>query len=330
MSEPIKARMVRTSTECYISDCFASCGYDYQYHSGRLKDLYFDGEKPIPSFKMNWLVIKKFPTEIKTKVSGHAINKRYEIIDPDIVSGKYPSVIMEDDFGKYRDEDGDFKYSALYNYKYDMSEPTFEDVEIEWDFLLDIDNFEKPPTIEFKGFSRRGWNDEVYKITNADVNHQGLDQILFPDILIHNRPCSFTSKQVYDITRQYIRENIDGRVAKITSDYDFCFTVKKLIPMYEPKVTQYQNLFARAKKERNKIHTRIQKFKECEIFEMTHDQKRYEGYSVIPAMFADNEQELKTKMQNWLDELIATINAPMIPCSHCHGTGFTDEWVWDK
>jgi hypothetical protein len=130
---------------------------------------------------------------------------------------------------------------------------------------------------------------------------------------------------MYDMTRQYILDHIDNSVAKITSNYDFCFTVKKLVPLIEPETITYQNIFASTKRERNKIHTTIKKFNEMEIFEMTHEQSRYQGYTVIPEMHANSEAELKEKVDAWLEGLMAVINEPLCQCPHCQGTGYVGE-----
>ena len=59
--------------------------------------------------------------------------------------------------------------------------------------------------------------------------------MIIPDILIHNYPCEISSVDLYSVVRQYIKDNIDTKVAKITTDYNFCFEVKKLIPLHTPK-----------------------------------------------------------------------------------------------
>ena len=49
------------------------------------------------------------------------------------------------------------------------------------------------------------------------------------------RRCRLTSQESFDIIRWYIKRNIDPKAAEMTSDYDFCLTVKKLIPLESPK-----------------------------------------------------------------------------------------------
>lgn len=320
-NETIKVRIVKTDGVCFITDCLAKSGYDYNYHRGKLKDLYFDGELPKPSFKENWLTIPHFPQRIERKVAGAIVNRRYEIRDAEMVSVKFPAVIHEPLPSEMCYEDGDFLYSNLYEYKYDREPDHFEDVQIEWDLVIDVEDFQMPPKIEFTGIHKWNYETKPYVIKNDSIRHQTLDEMIFPEVLLHNRPCSFTSKTVYDITRQYVIEHIDHSVAKISSNYDFCFEVKKMIPLHVPEKITYQNIFARTKRERNKIHTTIKEYREHTVFEMTNLVDRYKGYTPIPSMFAENEAALEKKMNEWLTGLMAEINRPLCECPHCSGKG---------
>jgi hypothetical protein len=105
--------------------------------------------------------------------------------------------------------------------------------------------------------------------------------MIFPEVLLHNRPCSFTSKAVYDITRQYVLNHIDHSVAEITSNYDFCFEVQKKIPLHVPEKITYQNFFGRTKRERSKVHTAIKEYRKSTVFEMTSNVDHYRGYTPI-------------------------------------------------
>jgi excinuclease UvrABC ATPase subunit len=214
---------------------------------------------------------------------------------------------------------------TLYEYKFDEAPNYLDDSQCDIQVVCEIDNYNFPPKINYEAIEKCNWDTVQYTITNTNVKHQMLDKMIFPEILLHERPCKFTSKQMYDITRQYILDHIDNSVAKITSNYDFCFTVKKLIPLIEPKIITYQNIFATTKRERNKIHTTVKKFEEKEIFEMTHDQRRYDNYTVIPEMCANSEAELKEKVDAWLEGLMEIINEPLCQCPQCQGTGYIGE-----
>ena len=322
MSEGIKKIMVvKTDKGCFISDCFATSGYDYNYHKSIIERLLFNGKQPVSTYYPNWYYIEEYPTLIQIEKEGDVVNRRYEIEEKSLVSDKLPEIIPYEEKDNY----GQSVIESLYSFKYDRQPNYLEEYPCEIQVVCEIDNYTFPPQIEYSGIRKWNYSDIPYKIKNADVQHQMLDKMIFPAVLLHESPCKFTSKQMYDITRQYILEHIDNSVAKITSNYDLCFTVRKLIPLIEPETISYQNIFSRTKRERNKIHTSIKKYEEKDIFEMTYSPENYKGYSPIPEMCANSESELKEKVDKWLAGLIDIINKPLCQCSQCNGTGFVGE-----
>lgn len=314
-----KIYMIKTNKECFITDCEKTSGYNYDYHRTILTKLYFDGKAPKESFCKNWYVIDKYPDKIEIKKEIHT-NQRYEIINSNMICEKLPQII------KYKESDNfPSDIFDLYDYTYNTEEKLvlYEDYEIE--VLMEIDNFKQPNKINYDIITKSNFTETKSIITNKDVKHQLLDKIIFPEIMLHTRPCKLSSKQMFDITRQYIKENIDLSKAKITSDYDFCFAVEKIIPLIEPETVSYSNIFARTKKERNKIHYKTVKYKSVAIFSMTHNQENYRGYTAIDSMSANNENELKEKVDTWLKGLIEIINKPLEMCPHCNGTGYLEE-----
>ncbi|MCC0783547.1 hypothetical protein IR152_10720 [Clostridioides sp. ES-S-0108-01] len=314
--------MVKTNKECFISDCEVFQGYGYDYHRTKLTNIYFDGEKPKETYCKNWYVIDKYPERIETKLIEYT-NKRYELNNKNMECEKFPKTINVEDIDKF-----DFEIREFYTFQKDELPPKLVEVEnVKIEVIMELDSFEMPNKIEYEanGVKENYKNSSVYKITNADVKHQLLDKIIFPELMLSSRPCKLTSKQMFDITRQYIKENIDLSKAKITSDYDFCFTVKKIVPLLTPEKITYQNVFAKTKKERNKINFKIKEYKEVKIFSMTHNQCNYDGYTAIDAMYANNENELKEKVDTWLKGVVDAINKPLESCPHCNGTGYIDD-----
>ena len=98
-----------------------------------------------------------------------------------------------------------------------------------------------------------------------------------------------------------------------------------VIPLIEPETITYNNIFARTKRERNKILTTIKKYEEKSIFSMSDDKAQYKGYPVIPELCANSETELKDKVDMWLEGLIELINKPLCQCPQCKGTGYLDD-----
>lgn len=57
---------------------------------------------------------------------------------------------------------------------------------------------------------------------------------------------------------------------------------------------------------------------------MTHQNEQYKGYPIIPEMCANNENELKEKVDKWLENLIEFINEPLCQCPQCKGLGYVN------
>ena len=322
MSESVLTILcVKTNKGCFISDCQATNGYDYNYHRSVLENMFFNGKKPTGTYYPNWFYIEEYPTTIQREVRGECVNKRYELIDTTLESDKMPLVIPYERENEYNSN----VIENLYSFKYDQAPNYMEDVKCKIQIICEVENYNFPPKFEYNAIDRPGGSDRNYTIKNVDIKHQLLDKMIFPPVLLHERPCKLSSKQMYNLTRQYILQNIDNSVAKITSNYDFCFEVKKLVPLIEPETITYHNIFGRTKRERTKIHTMVKKYEEKLIFEMTHDQEKYRGYTVIPEMFANSEAELKEKVDTWLESLIGIINKPLCQCPHCNGTGYIDD-----
>ena len=111
---------VKTDKGCFISDCFATSGYDYNYHRTAIKDLIFNGKKATGTYYANWYYIEEYPTLIQIEKDGDVINQRYELKDESLASEKMPKVIP------YEEKDN-YNYDIienLYSYKYDR-EPSY-------------------------------------------------------------------------------------------------------------------------------------------------------------------------------------------------------------
>lgn len=312
--------MVETPECCFITDLIKTSGYDYEYHHSKIEDLYFDGKKPTRTFARNWMKIDKIPSLVEMRITGNRTNERYELTEPDLASDKLPNVIPKEDKENYQYN----ILETLYEYKYDRLPDRMEPVDVEIQTVLKMDKYVEP-SLEFEAIHKFNYSDAVYKITSADVGHQLFDKIIFPEVCLADRPCSLTSKQVYDVTRQHVLSHIDTSVADITSNYDFCFAVQKKVPKIAPETITYQNYFARTKKERLKVKTAVVSFTSHDIFQMTPAQENYKGYTAIPAMYASSEAELTEKMNEWLTYLMSIINAPLEECPHCNGTGLCGE-----
>ena len=177
--------------------------------------------------------------------------------------------------------------------------------------------------------------DARYSVWNGEYKHEGnrmvsissvasfseLSEMMTPDLLLHNQPCSISSEQTYKIIRKHVSDNIDPKWAVITSDYDFCFTVKKKIAI-KPITRTYEQTKSNGRSyAKPRLSTKTTTHKESEIFEMTHSGRCYKGYTPISGFKGDSLQELINNIDQYLSELMTYINEPLSECQHCNGTG---------
>ena len=152
-----------------------------------------------------------------------------------------------------------------------------------------------------------------------------IERMITPEFLLHTRPCSLTSQQVYKIVRAHIQNNIDGKVARITSNYDFCFEVQRVV-QHKPVEIKKEKLTASLKSYRPpRFATTVSTNNLVKLFSMTwqgaHQGKGYGDYPIIDGWKAYSLQELYDNMQQYLSDLMQEINKPMIKCNYCNGTG---------
>jgi hypothetical protein len=118
-----------------------------------------------------------------------------------------------------------------------------------------------------------------------------------------------------------VKENINPKTAAVTSDYAFCFTVTRKIA-----VKPYETRVERKKANGSsyavpKIKTYTHTHKPVELFEMTHSESNYRGYTPIKGFTGENLQDLADNIKHYLDTLMEHINTPYAECEHCSGAG---------
>jgi len=317
MSEAIKLLVIETETGAFVRPetnrdiCF----------------LIFDGEKAGKTFHSRWMSVSKVPEVVQKSVNQPNINHRLELkaefLEENGFSGttlgKLQPVMPREECQEYGDCSGltwkkEYAHLAsLYEPKSDKVEPVIENVEVEVSVILKIDNIKDYSGMSFPVQSTRWDNENVAHITDKDVNHQALDAIVFPDFMLHARPGRFTSATIYKIVRRHIKENIDLAVCEITSDYDFCFTVKKrILPIQTMQKILDQTRVPQIRSKKTELVT---------VFEMTHLGENYRGYTPIREMTGKNNAALKQKISRYLKDLMKVLNTPIVYCEHCNGTG---------
>jgi hypothetical protein len=116
------------------------------------------------------------------------------------------------------------------------------------------------------------------------------------------------------IIRNHIKLNIDPKYARITSDYDFCLTVEKVIS-HEP--IPYSVVMGTKRRPRNE--TRYRNSRSIKIFQTSPE--GYTDYPTQKPINGLNQKDLEEKVDLYLNELMEEINKPFIECEHCNGMG---------
>ena len=222
-------------------------------------------------------------------------------------------------------------YFSLYAQVYEEQPARIEPVEITLIFLgeLYIENLNKPEETRVSTTNSNWLSTKIEQLNLASiVNYDDLIKIVVPDFMLHNHPCSLSSEQVYKIVRAFVKENINPKVAKITSDYDFCFTVEKIITKHKPVSKSVEIKKANGCSYSTPRFTKIEyNSVYAKIFEMTYSgyggkKEGYNGYTAIEGWKADSLADMQIQVKVYLEKLMEVINEPMKECSCCKGTGF--------
>lgn len=291
----------------------------------------FDGKMPEKTYMSDWGLIKKLPKKIEYTTSQPNINHRYELdaeaLESSGFSGKTlghlqpvlkrEDVAYESDYSWYWKEE--FKHLAsLYKSTSDNQPDLILPVECDFKVILKIDKIKGYAGLSYP-VQKTQWSHEGTRLLNeSEVIHQEIDKILFPKPILPSRPCKLSSPQVYKIVRQHIKVNIDHRVCEITSDYDFCFTVKKRVL---PAETALDDIYRQENNHKARYRPKMDMFT---VFEMTDDKRNYQGYTPIKAVIANNHRGLKQKIDKMLKDIIEDINKPIKLCPYCDGKGIEE------
>lgn len=277
----------------------------YSPYSG-LSNYKINGKILSPSFNPYWYISDEPPTLLEVKQPAAYINHRYELKDETLKSDKIPLVIK---YEEIEEEDGVWygRYNnleSLYKLCCDTTEEKYEPVEFSYQTVLSVEDIKCPETAVF----------------TKNIQFSSVAKMLYPPIVLPNTICELTAEESYKIVREYIKLNIDPKYAEITSDYDFCFTVKKKIQLSEEeKYTIDVNSFSLGRKKKPKYETRYRTHKSITCFEIAP--KPYHDYTVIKPFRANNQKELEEQINKYLKDLIKKINEPIKYCKCCKGTG---------
>lgn len=328
MTKKLEIVAVKTNKNIYFS-LKKELQSSYNYYSNDIRGYLFNDRQPIESFTRGWYYLNETDiTSVKKILPKETVNHRYVLKNKAIQSEAIPLVLIKSEVEKY-DSDEETTYwvhpysdmRPLYELEWDELPERVEDVEFDVDvvYSVDVDAIIKPERINIDQ-----WNSSSHQNMSRpqEPQHELLSKIIFPPILEPLTPCKYTSKQVYDMVREFVKKNHNREFCEISSDYDFCFQVNKKIPLADPHSWQKELLKANGKSYKpKKFETRYTGSRTVKLFEMTHSENKYKGYTIIPEMFAENEQELLDKMDALCNEILQKINEPLVDCPVCRGCG---------
>ena len=297
---------VKVGGKYYVSLYDKSKNVAFYYDTYTNLNSYRINDKiPEQSFHKSWSIIDDIPKKIEQKQATQNINYRYELIDKDLVSDKIPLIIDYHDVDRISYDSWIGKYAnlqSLYELKNDIKEEEWIPIEFTYETIFETDDIKVPEEINF----------------TKNVKFNELAKLLFPELVLPNSVCSLTTEESYRIIREYVKRNINPKYAAITSDYDFCFTVEKVIELAERESYKI-NVNGFKKRTKPKYETRYRYDKRIKCFEIAP--KAYQSYPVIQPFSANNQKELEEKIQKYLDDLMKEINKPIKYCKCCNGTG---------
>ncbi len=275
-----------------------------------LKDVHEITSYEVLSAGQNLLV------EYTLKISSVACDEIPLSLSPEQVSAYYDDVNDEYRWRNFEE------YRALYKPVYEQQPSEWKESPFELTVIreIQIDNYEKP--IEMKigtqvKMQSPSWNvsDELAKV----VLYEDIERILTPEFLLHERPCQLAPTQLYSVIRNYVKVNINPKAAFVSSDYDFCFSVKKRIAI-KPVTTKTEVFKPNGRRYATpKFTQKTVASKDEIIFEMAP--KEYQKYPVLTHWYADNLKDMAEQLKQYLDKLMAEINAEVEECQHCNGCG---------
>lgn len=288
--------------------------------------------------KKGWLFLdgNSSVDKIEQKINPKVVNVYWELKNKDDTSLGLPLTLTKEESQEEWDDDDDAYCYTITNPKYARFSNLYqrieerdgggwkditEQYEITYKGEFSVENLNNNiEDMKLTWQEKAGWNYQTKVVDLSSIaRYSELEEMLIPELVIHNRPCSINKETTYKIIRSYIKEHIDGKYARVKSDYDFCFSVDKIIPIkpYELKTEIKKSSGKSYAKPRYK--SRIVQNKTVEVFEMCH--KPYQKYTPIKEFSGENLKDLAENIKTYLEELVEFLNTPLVECECCKGTG---------
>jgi hypothetical protein len=271
---------------------------------------------------------------IQTHTAKKAVNHRWELLEKVDREAfpMLPEFVSQKESCEYYCDEGDELYrfgcnseyhmfNNMYERVFDYEDGSLESQEFEVKHLKDVKE-SAVDTIEDYQKEQDDLDTEDFKRNlSALVNYDHLASMIKHPLEIHNYPCQISSEQSYKIIRSYVKGHIDTTKASVTSDYDFCFTINKIIevkPYTVSRELKKQNGRSYAKP---RFNTRQISKESVELFEMTHAGHNYKGYTCLKPFKGNSLADLTENVRLFLEELMLRVNEKSTKCEHCNGHG---------
>jgi hypothetical protein len=321
---------------------YATTDFDYNKQRKGIYNKSVNGKIPVKSeWKSDWYFLEgEYEiTSVTEEVSGGYGEAYWELRDhsthiqdiiPVQISCEGADEINDDGVWYIGSESKYHPYRGLYTRKREKNPNIIVDVPYEVEYKGEIKQTlveNDYSSMKISLLSKSGWSEKQKEVDLSEIVHYyELEELLTPDLVIHNRPCYINADTTYSIVRNHIKSNIDTKHARITSDYDFCFTVKKKIQI-KPYIHKTEQTKANGRSyAKPRFTTKTIEHKEAEIFEMCPSEP-YQKYTPIKGFTGDNLKDLVENIKLYLDELMDVINKPVKECEGCGGTGCTFDKV---
>ena len=258
---------VTSGNKIYVTDVQTNKTWDVKRSC--IDKFKFDGKLGKPTFSAIWVEIDKLPEQVSVlsnkREIEYVLQEEFEHLNLSKTLTPYGYINQPDQVQEM--------YDGVLKREY--VEETVIDAE-----FVHMGEFDIKDPVKFDYELSNTYQDKARTIGRDAIKYDELGMMFMPSIARSNVPCRIEGKDLYRIIRKHIQTNIDGKVARITSDYEFVFRVDRVIQLNEPLLTRYVS----AKGKKSEI---IKTERLILIFEMAPTKK--DNYSVVDDLVADNQ-----------------------------------------
>lgn len=281
-----------------------------------------------------WFLLKGHDSILKVDrwLEGKSKIDHWKLIDDSLANGNtIPLKMLDSEVESYKESIDDGYFIAWSNHKnirplYDevkvYTDGYYEDIPFKATCIGSVEgDITKPVDTKFNIIRSNSYDTKPIEIPiGTIVKYSEIDLILTPKFALHMKECALTHQDSYNIVRSFILDNIDNQYARVSSNYDFCLSVNKIIKV-KPIVADMDMYKDIPTSKRPKFTSKKHSESSYEVYSVAP--KAYQSYSVIKPFTGNNLEDLVKNIKLFLNELITEINTPHYACECCGGVGYT-------